>query len=62
MLAKIALARHDADTARDEAKLAQEEDPTLPLPLYIEARLLPTRPNAPTLPLFEQAITALEEA
>jgi len=32
MLAKIALARHDADAAREEAGLAQAEDPALPLP------------------------------
>ncbi|MGH9140114.1 MAG: sulfatase-like hydrolase/transferase, partial [Vicinamibacterales bacterium] len=40
MLAKIALARHDTDGAREEAAQAQAEDPTLPLPLYIDARLL----------------------
>jgi len=40
MLARIALARRDADTARAEAELAHTEDPTLPLPVYIDARLL----------------------
>ena len=40
MLARIALAKRDADTARAEAELAHTEDPTLPLPIYIDARLL----------------------
>ncbi|HEX3645267.1 MAG TPA: sulfatase-like hydrolase/transferase [Vicinamibacterales bacterium] len=40
MLARIALARHDADAARAEAELAHTEDPTLPLPIYVDARLL----------------------
>ena len=40
MLAKIALAKHDTDEARAEAALARAEDPTLPLPIYIDARLL----------------------
>jgi choline-sulfatase len=40
MLAKIALARHDRDGALREAKLAQDADPTLPMPLYVEGLLL----------------------
>jgi tetratricopeptide (TPR) repeat protein len=40
LLAKIALARHDRDEALREAKLAQEADPTLPMPLYVEGLLL----------------------
>jgi arylsulfatase A-like enzyme/Tfp pilus assembly protein PilF len=40
ILAKIALARRDKDTAMKEARLAQAADPTLPLPLYIEGLLL----------------------
>jgi choline-sulfatase len=36
LLAKVALARHDRATALGEAKLAQEADPTLPMPLYVE--------------------------
>jgi choline-sulfatase len=35
-LAMIALARHDEGAARDEAKRAQEIDPTLPMPDYVE--------------------------
>jgi len=40
LLARVALARHDADTARVEAGLARDADPALPLPAYIEGRLL----------------------
>lgn len=40
MLARIALARRDRDTARAEAKLAQQADPTLPMPLYVDGMLL----------------------
>jgi arylsulfatase A-like enzyme/Flp pilus assembly protein TadD len=39
MLAKIALARHDRDAALREAKLAQDADPTLPMPLFVEGLL-----------------------
>lgn len=40
MLAKIALARHDRPAALREAQLAQQSDPTLPMPLFIEGLLL----------------------
>jgi len=40
VLAKIALARHDKDTARREAALAQQADNTLPMPFYVEGLLL----------------------
>lgn len=36
LLANIALARHDSDDAMREAKLAQQADPTLPMPLFIQ--------------------------
>jgi tetratricopeptide (TPR) repeat protein len=39
ILAKIALARRDRVGALREAKLAQEADPTLPMPLYVEGLL-----------------------
>ena len=39
LLAKIALASHDREAALREAKLAQEADPTLPMPLYVEGLL-----------------------
>ncbi len=63
MLAKIALARHDIEAAREEAARAREEDPTLPLPIYIEARLLYDQGKyADALPLFEQAIAELKKS
>src|SRR4029077_14703433 len=61
MLARIALAKHDADAAREEARLAREEDPTLPLPIYVDARLLYDQGKyADALPLFNQAIAELK--
>ena len=39
VLAKIALASRDRAAALREAKLAQEADPTLPMPLYVEGLL-----------------------
>ena len=39
-LARIGLAKHDAAAARRAAELAQQADPTLPMPAYITARLL----------------------
>jgi len=60
MLAKIALAKHDADAAREEARLAREENPALPLPIYVDARLLYDQGKyADALPLFRQAIAEL---
>jgi arylsulfatase A-like enzyme/TolA-binding protein len=56
MLAKIALAAKDGETARREAKLAQEEDPSLPMPLYVQALQLHTAERyAEALPLFAEA-------
>jgi arylsulfatase A-like enzyme/Flp pilus assembly protein TadD len=40
ILAKIALARRDAETARREAALAQQADNTLPMTFYVDGRLL----------------------
>jgi len=63
MLAKIALARHDTDSAREEAGLARDADPTLPLPIYIDARLLYDQGKyEEALPLFEQAIAELQKS
>jgi tetratricopeptide (TPR) repeat protein len=39
MLARIAIARGDADAARREARLAHQADPTLPMPDYVEGLL-----------------------
>jgi len=62
MLATIALARRDPDAAREEARLAREADPALPLPLFIEARLLYDEARyEDALPLFEQAIGELKK-
>ena len=63
MLAKIALARHDTDAAREEAGLARAADPSLPLPLYIDARLLYDQGQyADALPGFLQAIAELKKS
>lgn len=63
MLAKIALATHDTDGAREEARLARESDPTLPLPIYIDARLLYDQGRyADALPGFVAAIAELKKA
>ena len=59
-LARIALVRHDADTAREEADLAQQADPALPMPLFVQGRLLYDQARyADALPIFEQAVAAL---
>ena len=63
MLAKIALARRDTESARAEAALAREADETLPLPLYIEGRLLYDQGKfEQALPLFTQAIAELKKS
>lgn len=62
MLARIALAKHDADAAREEAALAHTEDPALPLPAYVDARLLYEQGKyADALPGFEEAIAELKK-
>lgn len=63
LLARIALARRDGDTARAEADFAHLADPTLPLPTYVEARLLYDQGKyVEALPLFERAIVDLKNA
>jgi tetratricopeptide (TPR) repeat protein len=63
MLAKIALARHDETTALEEAALAREADPSLPLPQYVEARLLYDQGRyADALPIFQDALAELKQA
>ena len=60
---RIALARRDTEDAREEARLARQADPTLPLPLYIEGRLLYDQGKyADALPLFSQAIAELKKS
>jgi tetratricopeptide (TPR) repeat protein len=63
MLAKIALAKRDPDAAREEAGLASVADPTLPLPIFIDARLLYDQGKyADALPGFMQAIGELKKS
>jgi tetratricopeptide (TPR) repeat protein len=61
LLANIALAAHDLDAAREEAELAGKADPALPLPTFIEGRILYDEGRyADALPLFEQTIADLK--
>ena len=60
LLAKIALARHDADDARAEAGLVRQIDPRLPMPAYVAGRLLYDQGKYDeALPLFQQAVSDL---
>ncbi len=62
MLARLALARHDAETAREEAALALKADPAFPMPHYVDARLLYDQGKYDeALTLFERAAAALEK-
>jgi tetratricopeptide (TPR) repeat protein len=63
LLARIALARGDKEAARVEAELARRAESRLPLPLYVEGRLLydEGRYND-ALPLFERAASDSERA
>jgi tetratricopeptide (TPR) repeat protein len=61
LLSSIALARRDAASAREQARLAKQADMQSPLPLYVEARLLYDRGQYDgALPLFEQTIEELD--
>jgi tetratricopeptide (TPR) repeat protein len=60
LLARLALAKHDAETASEEAALALKADPAFPMPQYVEARLLYDQGKYDeALPLFERAAAAL---
>ena len=62
-LARVALAKHDGEAARRAAELAQQADPTLPMPAYIAARLLYDQGKyADALPLFQQAVAGMRES
>jgi arylsulfatase A-like enzyme/Tfp pilus assembly protein PilF len=62
LLATIALIRHDIDTARQEADLAQQENPDLPMPAYVEGRLLYDQGRfADALLYFEEAIATAKK-
>jgi len=63
MLARIALVRRDADEARAQAALAREADPALPLPGFVEGRLLYDQGRYDeALPLFTDAIGELKRS
>jgi arylsulfatase A-like enzyme/predicted Zn-dependent protease len=58
-LVRIALARREPDTAREEADLARAADSKLPLPLYVEGRINYDQGHyAEALAPFEQAAAA----
>jgi tetratricopeptide (TPR) repeat protein len=62
LLARLALAKHDAEAAREEAALALKADPAFPMPQYVDARLLYDQGNYDeALALFERAAAALEK-
>jgi tetratricopeptide (TPR) repeat protein len=59
-LARIALAGHDAEAARQAADLARQADPTLPMPDYVAARLLYDQGQySDALPLFQRAVASM---
>jgi choline-sulfatase len=63
LLAKIALARHDPDGAREAAELAQQADPKRPLAAYVDARLLYDQAKFDdAAPVFEKAIADQQKA
>jgi len=63
LLARIALAMHDSQRARAEAALTRAADPRLPMPSYVEARLLyDEHKYAEALPLFERALNEQRQA
>lgn len=63
LLARIALARREADPAREEAALAHKADPRIPVPAFIDARLLYDQGRFhDALPLFEQALEQQKKA
>jgi tetratricopeptide (TPR) repeat protein len=57
LLARIALMLHDPGRARAEAALTRDADPRLPMPSFVEARLLYDQHEyAKAMPLFERAL------
>jgi arylsulfatase A-like enzyme/tetratricopeptide (TPR) repeat protein len=57
LLARIAVLRRDPETAREEAALARKADATLPMPAFIDGRLLFEQGRyEDALPLFEAAL------
>ena len=61
MLARIALRRQDLDAARAAAAEAQEADPTLPMPQFVQGRILHLSGRyAEALAHFQEALRQLE--
>ena len=61
LLARIAIGQQDATTARSEARLAQQADPTLPMPDIVEGTLLYNQGQyAQCLPYLARAAQALQ--
>jgi tetratricopeptide (TPR) repeat protein len=59
LLARIALARHLLEEAREEAALAQQADPGLPMSDFVEARILYDQGLLEdALPVFQKALAA----
>ena len=59
LLARIALVRRDRGAARRQAALARDADPTLPLPDFVEARILHEDGGyAEALPVFQRTLAA----
>ena len=56
MLARLALARHDADTAREQAQLAEALNPRQPVEAFVSARLLYDEAK------YEEALDEFERA
>ena len=59
LLARVALARRDREAARRQARLGRDADPTLPLPDFVQARILHEDGRyAEALPVFERTLAA----
>lgn len=60
-LARVALLRNDLDSARAAASEAHAADPTLPMPQYVQGRILHASSRyAEALPHFQDALRQLE--
>lgn len=60
LLARIALMRNDLDAAREAAASARAADPTLPMPDYVQGRILhASGRHSEALPHFEEALRQL---
>lgn len=63
LLARIALARRDAEAAREQAALAHGADSRVPVQAFVDARLLYDQGRyEEALPLFEQALEQQKKA